>query len=299
MEYTIAMKSNNYFIGLLLILLLPGISSAQSAFQKAKPSSVPKVFYPGQVSRNGIQWNNAFTKNGEQIFYTIQGKTRAYLVTQQFDGEKYGPITPLPFDSAYLYSDVIANKAGDHIWFMATIPHPTTGNTDFNLWQSQLKNDQWGTPFIVSDASSGPGSEGYPCPVKSGNLYFSVARDGSRNSDIHVWKPGESASQALPAPIQTTNFEGDAYVDPDERFIIFAAFDKPDGQGFSDLYISFRDGKAWTEPKNMGINSPGYDGSPFVTHNGRYLIFTSSRDSPNHNSYFNHYILDFYMEDYR
>lgn len=293
------MNAFKSLFGVLLIALLPGISSAQSAFEQAKPSSTPKLFFPDQISRNGIQWNNSFTENGQTIFYTIQSKTRAYLVTQKFDGEKYGAIEPIPFDSAYMYSDVMVNKAGDHIRFMATIPHPTTGKTDFNLWQSRLENDQWSTPTMISDATSAEGKEGYPCPVKSGNLYFSVARDGSRNSDIHVARPGESVSKRLPVPIQTDKFEGDAFVDPDERFIIFAAFDKPDGQGFSDLYISFKEGQNWTEPKNMGINSPGYDGSPFVSHNGRYLIFTSSRNSSNHNSHFNHYIVRFNMDDYR
>lgn len=283
----------------LLITFTPCISLAQSAFELANPTDSPQLFYPEQVSRNGLQWNNSFTRDGREIFYTIQGKSRAYLVTQQFDGKKYGTVEPIPFDSAYLYSDVMVNETGDQIWFMATIPHPITSKTDFNLWQSRLENEHWSQPVIVSEASSGEGNEGYPCPTKSGNLYFSVARDGSRNSDIHVTLPGETISKALPAPIQTDKFEGDAFVDPNERFMIFAAFDKPDSQGFSDLYISFSGGNGWTEPKNMGINSPGYDGSPFVSHDDKYLIFTSSRNSPNNNSYFNHYILRFNMDDYR
>lgn len=296
---TVERKMRSFKFSLLLLFIMPGLLTAQNAFEKASPTKTPRLFYPDQISRNGIQWNNSFTQNGDQVFYTIQGKTRAYLVTQRFDGEKYGAIEPLPFDSAYLYSDVMVNETGDQVWFMATIPHPTTGKTDFNLWQSKLKSGQWSKPTPMGEATSGEGNEGYPCPVSSGNLYFSVARDGSRNSDIHVLKPGETASQALPAPIQTDKFEGDAYISPDESFIIFAAFDKPDGLGFSDLYISIKHGRNWAEPKNMGINSPGYDGSPFVTHDGKYLIFTSSRNSPNNNSFFNHYILRFDIDDYR
>lgn len=286
-------------VSLLLMILTYHMVSAQNAFEQARAGETPTLFYPGQISRDGIQWNNSFTAKGDQVFYTIQGKTRAYLVTQKFDGRKYGVIEPLPFDTTALYSDVMVNPTGDHIWFMSTLPHPASGKNDFNLWQSELINGEWSAPYILSDATSAAGNEGYPCPVKSGNLYFSVARDGSRNSDIHMVSPGATTSIPLPNPIQSDAFEGDAYVDPDERFIIFAAFDKPDGQGFSDLYISFREGEGWTNPKNMGINSPGYDGSPFVSPNGQYLIFTSSRDSPNHNSYFNHYIIRFDMDRYR
>ena len=75
-----------------------------------------------------------------------------------------------------------------------------------------------------------------------------------------------------------------------------------DNLGFSDLCISFHLGNGqWTAAKSLGkeINSEGFDGSPFITENGKYLIFTSSRNSPNSNSFFNHYIVRFDAEDYR
>jgi hypothetical protein len=50
----------------------------------------------------------------------------------------------------------------------------------------------------------------------------------------------------------------------------------------SDLYISFRynDG-SWTTPKNMGrkINSDAKEGYPYVTVDGKYLFFYSTRVS--------------------
>jgi hypothetical protein len=50
----------------------------------------------------------------------------------------------------------------------------------------------------------------------------------------------------------------------------------------SDLYIRFRSGDGtWTRPKNMGriINSEAKEGYPFVTVDGRYLFFYSTRVS--------------------
>lgn len=46
------------------------------------------------------------------------------------------------------------------------------------------------------------------------------------------------------------------------------------------------------------INSKGFDGSPFVTHDGKYLLFTSSRGSTDENTFFNHYIVPFNPEKY-
>ena len=88
----------------------------------------------------------------------------------------------------------------------------------------------------------------------------------------------------------------------DKSFIIFASFGRDDNMGFSDLYISFNEGNnKWTKSKSLGIstNSAGYDGSPFVTQDGKYLVFTSSRNSPGENSFFNHYIVRFNAETYR
>ena len=284
-----------------LIFWSASLSTAPSPFEIAEPTKVPKVFYQGSLSRDAVQWNNYFAKNGHEVYYTIQGKNRSYLVMQAFEGKGYGPLQPLAFDSAYIYSDVWVNEEGNHMQFMSTIPHPETGATDFNLWQSRRVNKVWQKPTLVSEATAEAGNEGYPCLTRSGNQYFAVARDGSRNSDIHVVRPGESTSAALPGLVNTTHFEGDAFIDPDEEYMIFAAFDTPDSQGLSDLQISFNSAEGWSKPKALtGFNSTGYDGSPYVSPDGRYLIFTSSRASTEEGPVvFNHYIVRFNKEDYR
>lgn len=56
--------------------------------------------------------------------------------------------------------------------------------------------------------------------------------------------------------------------------------DQPNGYSISDLYKSFRKGyNEWTDPINMGknVNSNQIDESPYVTPDGKYLIFTSGR----------------------
>jgi Tol biopolymer transport system component len=54
---------------------------------------------------------------------------------------------------------------------------------------------------------------------------------------------------------------------------------------------------------NLGdsINSHGYDGSPYVTADDQYLIFTSSRhpELPNEEELFNVFYVEFDMGKYR
>ena len=70
------------------------------------------------------------------------------------------------------------------------------------------------------------------------------------------------------------------YIAPDERYILFDSQRKDTGRGSNDLYISVReeDG-SWGEAQNLGdaVNSEFGDMRPFVTSDGLYLFFASSR----------------------
>ncbi len=89
----------------------------------------------------------------------------------------------------------------------------------------------------------------------------------------------------LPDPINYRNQPdtkcwGDAYVSPDEEFMIFRS-NRPGGFGGSDLYITFRtDQNAWSNPVNLGsqINSPSDELGGDVTPDGNYLTFGRDGD---------------------
>ena len=85
----------------------------------------------------------------------------------------------------------------------------------------------------------------------------------------------------LGAPINTPFYEFNAYVAPDESFLIFSSWGREDDLGGGDLYISYRNGlNDWSIPKNLGttINSDKLDYCPFVSPDGKYLFFTSERE---------------------
>ena len=61
--------------------------------------------------------------------------------------------------------------------------------------------------------------------------------------------------------------------------MIVAAAGRQDGKGAFDLYVSYNNKGAWTRPENLGdtINSSGWDFSPKISPDGKYLFFTSNR----------------------
>ena len=80
--------------------------------------------------------------------------------------------------------------------------------------------------------------------------------------------------------INTANSEFNAFIVPDESFLLFSSYGREDDLGGGDIYISHKlDDGSWSQAQNMGysINSDKLDYCPFVTYDGKYLFFTSER----------------------
>jgi len=82
--------------------------------------------------------------------------------------------------------------------------------------------------------------------------------------------------------INSAGFEFNAFVSPDEKFIIFTGYNRTEGLGSGDLYISYKNEKGeWEKARNMGpeVNSPLMDYCPFYDAKTKILYFTSKRNS--------------------
>ena len=80
--------------------------------------------------------------------------------------------------------------------------------------------------------------------------------------------------------INTAANDYDPCISPDESFLIFASDGRENSLGGIDLFITFRlDNGSWATPLNMGerINSSGHDVCPYLSPDGNYFFFTSSR----------------------
>lgn len=115
----------------------------------------------------------------------------------------------------------------------------------------------------------------------NGNLYITV-RKHDKSTDLYCsdWLNSSYSVAKSLSGINSSAPEHCPFVAPDESYLIFSSFGG--GLGRSDLFLCFRnrDG-TWTVPKNMGpmINSAYKDEYPYVTPDGKYLIFNSNRPS--------------------
>ncbi|OEK00268.1 hypothetical protein BFP97_01510 [Roseivirga sp. 4D4] len=245
----------------------------------------PIRFHPEVVSTNIDKFNTSFSPDGNTIYYTVTSQKLGItgIAFQRFEKGRFNLPEFVPFVSADVpIADVQISPDGQLMLFSTFQDYQgKPEGFNFNIWTSELKNGEWQKPVPMGNPISSSGNEFYPVMTDSKNLYFNSDKSG--NSDIYLSKfqDGKYLEPIrLPDNINSEKREADAFVAKDESFMIFVRVDEPDGYGNSDLYISFRENETeWSDPINMGedVNSDQVDGSPYVTPEGDYLIFTSGR----------------------
>ena len=308
------MKSQKIIILLSSILLLNMSCSkkkqATLLFEKnLEATSIPKLFMSGVVTKRNLRhFGSSFSENGKHIVYTISDrKTPSKVVTQTFEKGKFTKPKLIVKDTFHSFADASFSQDGNTITLTSTLPQngAKDDNSKNGIWQFNRDGENWGKPSFINLKMDYEGGFGYPTLTKDKTLYFAYI-DTTRNMDLFYSKFKKGVYQKpikLPNTINSNSFEGDPYIDPKERFLIFAGFNREENYGRSDLYISFKTEKGWSKAINLGkeINSHSYDGSPYVTGDDKYLIFTSGRhpEKAKKEELFNVFYVSFDIEKYK
>ncbi|HEY9196915.1 MAG TPA: hypothetical protein VIM77_11640 [Mucilaginibacter sp.] len=273
---------------LLILTAVAGKTFAQSYPDTALPSDVPKLFAKNQLCDGLSNRDFTISPKGDEIFYTLQQPrflTSTILRLVKVHG-KWGKPEVASFSGKFRDLEAAFSPDGQTIYFSSDRPlNGGDGKKDFDIWR--VKRDpggNWTTPQNLGTTVNSGKNEFYPSITRSGNLYFTVEADyGKGSEDIVICKPtstGYAKPESLPGDINTQYDEFNAFVDPDEQFIIFSCDGRADNMGRGDLYISRKDKTgAWLPVKHLPapVNSSMIDYCPFVTWDKKYLIFTSSR----------------------
>lgn len=234
---------------------------------------------------SSIDYGGSLSPDSTELFYTNASegfKKRQLMRAKIKDGQVVARDTLLLGGEVFEGSDIQVSPSGNTLLFKTRKNFGSlTGRTDGNIYWSQKTGSGWAHPTALPKEINSSNDEYYPVLTQSGNLYFSRQIEG-KSYDIFVAKFQDGKYQearALPAYINTEILESDAYVAPDESFLLFVRIGE--GLGVSDLFISFNEDGDWTLPVNLGplFNFEGVDGSPFVTADKKWLYFTSNRTS--------------------
>jgi hypothetical protein len=254
---------------------------------QAPPGGEAELFAPGIVGTGLYTRDVAMTPDGREIYFAVVlGRFDYYtIMVTRLVGGKWTEPRIAPFSGKYNELEPAISPDGSKFFYFSHRPLEGEGaaKEDSDLWAMDRVGDGWGEPYNLGAPVNSERSEYFPSVTADGTLYF--CRDGERRAS-HIYRSrlvdGEYTEPELLGPeVNSTAMQYNAYVAPDESYLIFSTPLREDSLGGDDYYISFRDEKdVWTGPINMGdkVNTAGgLEHSPYVTPDGNYFFFMASR----------------------
>lgn len=234
---------------------------------------VPVKFAPGRIStpEHGCP---TFTPDGKTIYFARHTPPPSTLMVSHFRQGDWTPPEPLPFsgsNSRRVYDgDPALSPDGSRLFFASQ----GSKGERAQIWSVRRQGDGWSEPARAADGLCGPSV------ASDGTLYFCSDGPESRGkTDIYrsrlingVYGPPENLGNA----INTIETEYDAYIAPDQSYLIFVS-GRPGGRGRNDFYVSFQHDGQWTPAENLGLtNAPSVKVCPVVSPDGRRFFFTTA-----------------------
>ncbi len=261
----------------LLIVLLNFLSFAQ---QKAA-AFLPEVFenYPNVR-------DFTMSPDGQEIYFTVDDLKSRIALISFMKKTKDGWTRPesVSFTGKYRDLEAAFSPDGKRLYFVSNRPiHKDSVNPkDYDIWYVNKTEKGWSEPKNIGFPINTSAHEFYPSITNKGDIYFTAEREGaigredifvSRFKDGHYQEP-----TSLKGALNTKYFEFNAYVAPDETYIIFSGQRPKEGKGRGELYISYNENGNWSEGKLLEkINSEYLDFCPFVDKSSGKLYFTSQK----------------------
>ncbi|MET0232576.1 MAG: hypothetical protein ABW186_16720 [Rhodanobacteraceae bacterium] len=257
-----------------------------AAYTSHKPLPVASVFAPGEISTGDDESHPTFSADGDTLYFLKNTPTFNHwtIVTSRWADGRWGTPVVEPYSGQYNDADVFFAKDGS-MFFISNRPVDGKPRTDNEIWMRRKTATGWAEPEHIAALSS-PKNEWFPTVADDGTLYFGSGREEdnvhpgtndlyrSRFVDGHYTKP-----ENLGATINSAGSDTEAWIAPDQSYIVFSSNGYPDTRGADDIYIAWRDGNGWTKPRNLGdaVNSAGSEYGAKPSPDGKYLFFCSNR----------------------
>ena len=262
---------------------------AQMGIRFTSLSDSAELLAPGFISTGRAERDFALSPDGTMLFFTLKapgGSFQTILYSHRDINGNWSAPEVAPFAGQYADLEASFSPDGKRVYFSSNRPLQGTVPKDFDIWYVE-KNEkgEWGSPVHTGPVINTDKDEFYPVMTRSGNLYFTASyAAGKGREDIYVaaWKDGKYEQPvSLDGMINTAAYEFNAYVSPDERFIIYSSYGRQDEKGGGDLYMNVKDTSGnWLPAVNLGlINSSRLDYSPFVNSSQSVLFFTTEKNN--------------------
>ncbi|NNC70005.1 MAG: hypothetical protein HKN90_04190 [Flavobacteriaceae bacterium] len=265
-------------IVLIVIALLVCLSSLA---QKEAQAFLPEIFenYPNVR-------DFTMSPDGNEIYFTVDDlKSRMGLISFiKKNDSGWSKPKSVSFTGKYRDIEAAFSPDGKRLYFASNSPlhKDSIQPKDYDIWYVDRENEGWSEPINSGAPINTSAHEFYPSITNSGDIYFTAERDGAvGREDIFVSRIKDGNYQepiSLPGELNTEYYEFNAFIAPDERYIVFSGQRPKEGKGRGELYISYNENGKWSKGKLLQkINSEYLDFGPFVDAQSGRLYFTSQK----------------------
>ena len=232
------------------------------------PGLTPEAFAPGMVTSEFWEYGAAFTPDLNEFYFIRRGgeyETSTFMLFQYEDGKWTESVISPRIGQPAISPDGQTMHLGKRFKM----------RTDEGWSDIQDLGGEFSDIRIMRLTAS-----------KNGTYYFDeVGNDG--DGVIRYSRIVDGAREA-PRPasdaINTGTWLAHPFIAPDESYILWDGR-RDEGQGGSDIYVSFRqaDG-SWGDAKNLGdkVNTDAWEAAASVTPDGKYLFFHRNVGSENY-----------------
>lgn len=240
----------------------------------------PTVFLDGIVSERDTQeYSGTFTPDGKTFFFSRYDDravpTNISFKTEYVDGkwsepERFALSHP---DKELTVTSI--SQDGTKMLLALEMEKDGTNARDLNIWIAKKEGDDWGGLEYV-DALNSSAFE-YGAVWTNNAVYFTSGRDGSsiyraEYKDGHFEEPVK-----LDGNINEKDYQLDAYVDPEESFMLLTRRLPGISMTNGDLYISYNENGNWTKAERIedpAIRTGAMEETAFMSPDGKYIFFT-------------------------
>lgn len=252
------------------------------------PGMTARLFAPGIVSTGMSERDMAITPDGDEIYFSgVIGANHdfsAILVVKRVEGRWSKPEVA-PFSGNYMDLEPAISPDGQKLFFLSTRPLPGSseplGGED--IWVMERSEEGWSEPSNLGPPVNSEAAEFFPSVTRDGTLYF-TRRGEDRSETIFRSRFVDGAysePEELGSEVNSGQTQFNAFIAPDESYLVVCVWGRDDSLGGVDYYVVFRSSDdAWSEPINLGkgINmAEGAEWSPYVSPDGEFFFFMSSR----------------------
>jgi Tol biopolymer transport system component len=261
------------------------IAYSVSAQINKQDTTQPQIFLEGKLSTGLNERDLAISPDGNELLFTLVAPlnkfSAIFQMTKQSDGTWTKPKIA-SFSGNYPDLEPAFSPNGKKLYFVSKRPLNGESKDDFDIWMTEKVNGIWSEPKHLGNEVNTKMDEFYPSVAANGNLYFTASYNEPVSKEDIFLARFENGNYTKPvvldSAVNSKLYEFNAYIAPDESYILFTAYGRKGDKGRGDIYMSIkRDGKWQIARPIESINSDKLDYCPTVSSDSKILFFTSER----------------------